>query len=139
MTRIAAVIIVTATAFAWGCGTGPTTADYAKLRSLENRVSKLESELVAAHTARDQAVNRAKAAEDKLAKEIARGVAVEKERDDARAELRAKAAEREAVQAQLDGFRKNLKELLGQMEAVNTAAPVPTPTALGTGSAARGF
>lgn len=139
MTRTAALIIVSATAFAWGCGTGPTTADYAKLRSLENRVSKLESELVSANSARDQALVRARAAEDKLAKEIARGAAVEKERDDARAELRAKVAEREAVQAQFDGFRKNLKELVGQMEAINTPVPVPTPTALGTGSAARGY
>ena len=44
-------------------------------------------------------------------------VNVEKERDDLKVQLRAKLNERDTVQAQYDGFRKNMKELMGQADA----------------------
>jgi chromosome segregation ATPase len=143
MTRTAATLVIAGAVLAWGCGTKPTTAvtDPAKLKSLEARVAKLEAELSAAHAARDQAAARAKLAEEKLAKEIARGLEVERERDGVRADLRVRLAERDALQGQFDGFRKNLRDLLGQADAAATVTPstVPSPTALGTGSAARGY
>ncbi len=116
---ILAAVVVT-----WGCSKAPTgqSASSAQGKSLESRVAKLEQELKAAQ---------AKAAdlEEKFRTEQARGLAAEKERDELRAGLKARTAERDAVQAQYDGFRKSLKDLLGHAEAAQALPAVPVAPA----------
>jgi hypothetical protein len=124
MTRTPSILALLAAAVvaAWGCGQKPAgqTASLApgQARSLEARVTKLEQDLKAAQA-------RASDWEERYRKELARGQAVEKERDDLQATLKARTAERDAVQARYDGFHKSLRELVGQMEA--SATPHPTP------------
>ena len=99
----------------WGCAPAPqpVVAD----KSVDARVTKLERELKTV-----QESSAALAAQIK--QEQARVLEVEKEREDLRAQLKAKHAERELVQAQYDGFRKGVRELLTQADAA--AAPKPT-------------
>ncbi len=132
MTRNQTILALLATAVvAWGCGRAPNgqsaSLSPTASKSLEARVAKLEQELKAAQV---QAAD----AETRLRAELARGQAIEKERNDLRASLKVRTTERDNVQAQFDGFRKSLKDLLGQMEAT-AAAPQHNPGSLPTVSA----
>ena len=99
----------------WGCSpyqpAGPSAPD----RTLEERVGKLEKDLKAA---KEQ--NAALAAD--LKTDRVKLVAAEKDRDDGRATLKARADELSKAQGELDGVRKGLKELLGRVDAA--LAPV---------------
>lgn len=105
----------------------PESSD--KLKALEARVAKLETDLHDATTARDAAVGKWKV-------EQSRAVALEKERDAVRQVLAVRTAEKDSLQVQFDGFRKNLKELLGQTETATrpgTDSPanvLPNPAGL---------
>ncbi|OWK36339.1 hypothetical protein [Fimbriiglobus ruber] len=126
------ILAITFAAFvaAWGCGKSPNTdpvaADGNQLKALDGRVAKLEKELKAAEVARDAARKQANDSENKFKNEQVRALAVEKEREELRDGLKARTAEREALQVQMDGFRKNLKDLLGQVEAASGVLPAPT-------------
>jgi outer membrane murein-binding lipoprotein Lpp len=123
-TLLALLAVVVA---AWGCGKTPTGQPAANNnKSLEARVAKLETDLKAAQA---QAAD----LDAKFRAEQARGQAVEKERDALRADLKSRTTERDTLQAQFDGFRKNLKDLIGQAEAAQGLPAVP---AVPTGSAA---
>ena len=86
-------------------------------------MAKLEDELKSTTAARDTFRTKLAAIEEQLRTETARGVALQKERDDGLANLKAKSLERDQVQTQFDSFRKNIKELLGQTEAVQASQP----------------
>ena len=69
---------------------------------------------------------------------------MEKERDALRADLKSRTTERDALQAHFDGFRKNLKDLIGQAEAAQGLPLVPTgppsiPTAVNASPAPKGL
>jgi chromosome segregation ATPase len=126
------LIVVAGFIAAWGCGQSPSSG-----RSLEARVAKLEQELKASEAARDSARAQAVAAEQKLKQEQARATTVEKE---LRNTLQARTAERDQALAQFEGFRKNLKDLLGQVEAAANTLPATTqPTSASTVAVPKGF
>ena len=100
----------------WGCAPASQQAPVAD-KSVDARVTKLEREL---KTMQDSST--VLTAQIKL--EQARVAEVEKEREDLRAQLKAKHAERDLVQSQYDGFRKGVRDLLAQADA----AAVPKPT-----------
>jgi uncharacterized protein YhaN len=134
MTRTQTLLaLLAALVVAWGCGKTPTGPPAANNKTLESRVAKLEHDLKAAQA-------QASDLDAKFRAEQARGLAVEKERDALRADLKSRTTERDALQAHFDGFRKNLKDLIGQAEAAQglPAAPggsaavnsLPTPKGL---------
>jgi septal ring factor EnvC (AmiA/AmiB activator) len=124
MTRTQTLLaLLAAVAVAWGCAKSPTGPPAANNKSLEARVAKLEHDLKAAQT---QAAD----LDAKFRAEQARGQAVEKERDALRADLKSRTTERDTLQAQFDGFRKNLKDLIGQAEAAQGLPATPAPTAV---------
>jgi outer membrane murein-binding lipoprotein Lpp len=96
-----------------------------KFKSLEARVAKLEEDLRSTTAERDAAVARAANFEQKWRAEASRAVVFEKERDAARHSLIARTTERDTLQVQFDGFRKNLKELIGQAETAARPATQP--------------
>jgi septal ring factor EnvC (AmiA/AmiB activator) len=99
----------------WGCAPAPQQSPVAD-KSVDARVTKLEREL--------KTVQESSAAlSAQIKQEQARVLEVEKEREDLRAQLKAKHAEREMVQSQYDGFRKGVRDLLTQADAA--AAPKP--------------
>ena len=130
MLRAVTILLIIFAGFisAWGCGqTTPGAMSSSKLSSLEARVSKLEKDLKATETARDAALAKAADAERRFHSEEARSNCLEKERDSLQANLKARVTEKEQLQTQFDGFRKNLKELVVQMDSAS-ALPLNSPT-----------
>lgn len=105
---------------------GPKT-DGDKFKALEARVAKLEEDLRSATAERDGAVARAASFEQKWKAEASRAIVFEKERDAARHALIARTTERDTLQVQFDGFRKNLKDLIGQAETAARPTPLTQP------------
>jgi chromosome segregation ATPase len=127
---------------AYGCARGPAGSPGGgdRVAQVEAKLQRLEEDFRAAAAARDAFRQRLTAAEQKLAaaqrqldEAVAAAAQDRQDRDAARAEAKAAAAERDAAQAQFTAFRKNVRDLLGQAEAVSApAAPtltvVPIPT-----------
>ena len=117
----------------WGCARGPdssTTAVNDRVKSLEAKTAKLEEDLRSTYVAKEQLRKDLTAAEEAQAnmqREIDRLKLVSKERDELKVRLGARTLERDTLQAQYEGFRKNIKELLGQADAAaNPSGPVPS-------------
>ncbi len=130
MIRAVTILLVIFAGFisAWGCGqTTPGANSVSKLSSLESRVSKLEKDLKATETARDAALAKALDAERRFRSEEARSNGLEKERDTLQANLKARVTEKDQLQTQFDGFRKNLKDLVVQMDSAS-ATPLQSST-----------
>jgi chromosome segregation ATPase len=132
----------------YGCAKGPAGGSE-KNPSLESKVQRLEEDFRAAASARDQFKQKLLAAEERqsqlqkqLDQDRASAVA---ERDALKAEVKARTTERDTLATQYDGFRKGLKELIGQAEnalanpsaATPAVAGAPNPTPTETGSALR--
>ena len=119
MTRTVKILLVLGlTVFGvWGCSKGSTGSTADKSHN-EAKVAKLEDELKSTAAARDTFRTKLAAIEEQLRTETARGIALQNERDVGLTNLKAKSLERDQVQTQFDSFRKNIKELLGQTEAV---------------------
>lgn len=87
----------------WGCSPYQSSATAPPDKSLEVRVEKLEKEL--------------KAAKEQTTGEQTKRVAAEKERDALKAQVKLRGDELTRAQADLDGLRKGLKDLLGKADA----------------------
>lgn len=106
------LLIVGLTVFGiWGCGKSGTQEG-----SPSARIAKLEEELKAATAARDTFRQKLSDSETLHRAETAKVKELLKERDDLQGKLARKSEEQKELQAQYDGFRKNLKELIGQAE-----------------------
>lgn len=114
----------------YGCAKGPGAAS-AEAEGSGARVKKLEEDYRAAAAARDQFRQKLVYAEDQQAKaqkELERTrAAAAAERDALKGEVKARTAERDALQVQYETFRKNLKELLGSADAAAGALNLPAP------------
>ena len=137
----AAIIVVAGLITVWGCGSQPESSS--KIQSLETRIAKLEQDLKSLEGSRDAAKKSSQEFELKyhqeqvrVQEEQTRVAALEKERDELRATLKTRTEERDGVYAQYEGFRKGLKQMLGQADvaaaqfklAVPTVTVIPAPT-----------
>jgi len=124
----------------WGCARGPeptaSTAAAAandRVKTLEARSAKVEDDLKQTLAAKDtlrRKLGEAEEAQVRMQQEIDRLLSVERERDQLivslssrtaerdqlTVSLRSRTSERDQLQVQFDGFRKNIRELLGQAE-----------------------
>lgn len=108
------LLIVGLTIFGvWGCGKSTSTSEGG---SPTAKIAKLEDELKAATAARDSFRQKLADSENANRAESARYQALAKERDELQGKLARKGDEYKELQVQYDGFRKNLKELIGQAE-----------------------
>ena len=130
-TYLIALIFAAGTALGVGCTASKSPADsVAALGALEARVTKLEKDLRAAEATRDAAVGRASAAElaqrdlaAKLAALTASHQVATRDRDGLKVQLAARTAEKDQLAQHLDQFRKNLRELLGQVDSAAGVDP----------------
>lgn len=120
-------LLVFLTAAAVGCTQRPTAAVGDTDRGLEAKVAKLEKDLKSLQDEANKARAEARRQVDAAAQQVAD---LGKERDELKALLKARTGERDGLQAQYDGFRKDLKELLGKMDAASNTANPPTVTLL---------
>ena len=127
-------VLVMVSAVIVGCSQRPTAATGGNDRTLETKVAKLEKDLKAlqdeATTARVEAARQIADA----AKQVAD---LGKERDELMTLLTSRTGERDVVQTQYDTFRKELKELVGKMDAAASGVAPPAVTALGLPSLER--
>jgi TolA-binding protein len=116
----------------WGCSrstTPPANAD--RLRSLETQNARLEDDLRSISSVRDQLRSRLSLVEDeqaRLQQEVERLQQVVRERDELRVTLKTRTQERDIYQAEFEGFRKGLRELIGQTEVSLTSKLNPAPS-----------
>lgn len=103
----------------YGCAKGPTTPPGDRT-GLEAKVQRLEEDVKAAAAAREAFRQKAVAAEQEL---IARQKQFEQQRDVIAAQLKARTAERDSLQAQHVGFIKNLREQLDKAESAMNGGP----------------
>jgi len=134
-------LLVVLAAVTVGCTQRPTASTGGHDRALEAKVAKLEKDLNAlqnqAVTARDEAARQLADAARQVA-DSAQRVAdlgqqrdtLSQERDMLKLQLKARTGERDVVQGQLDTFRKDLKELLGKVDAAANAITPPAVSSL---------
>ncbi len=135
MTRSEKILgfVLVALVGAWGCAKTSESAGASKNPSLEAKAQRLEEDFRAAAASRDQFRQKLTEAEERLATaetrtsqlqtqfEEARG-----QRDTLKVDLQVRTTERDNLATQYDGFRKNLKNLLGQAEnALGTPSNPP--------------
>ena len=118
----------------WGCTRGPVDSGSSgttdKLKTLEARAARLEDDFKSMTASRDQLRKKIDAAEtdkERLQQEIERLKGVVRERDELKVTLAARTVEHDTYQTQYEGFRKTLKDLIGQAE-VALVAPAAPPT-----------
>ncbi len=97
----------------WGCGKSNSTNAQ---NAAAMKIAKLESDLRAAIDARDLFRQKFNESQTQARLESHRYQAVVKERDELVVKLQQKTEEHRELQVQYDGFRKNLKDLIGQAE-----------------------
>jgi hypothetical protein len=118
----------------YGCTRTPSGSPGASTAALEAKIQRLEEDFRAAAAARDSFRQKLVAAEEKQGalqrqfEQTATAAAQDRQdRDAARAELKQRTTERDNLQVQYDGFRKNLKELIGQAEVALNGGPAVAP------------
>jgi len=115
-------VLVVACLGLWGCAQGAANghASAQRMRALESKLAKVETEFRAVVADREQVRKHLAATEqdrDKLR-------ASAKQCDELRQQLTARTSERDSVQSQFDQFRKEIRNLLGRAD---TAAASNTP------------
>jgi septal ring factor EnvC (AmiA/AmiB activator) len=119
----------------WGCSRSPSQPQPTLNTSSANqqaKLTRLEDELKLVESSRDEARKQIRDLEQKLQKQLATLITVEKERDELKLQLKTRTGERDALQTHFDGFRKNLKEILGQADAVYQLPSIPSTTQTST-------
>jgi len=120
--RIVGFVLVTLFG-AYGCTQAPGGTD--RDVSPATKLQRLEEDLKATAAARDQF-------KEKLFEAENRQVQLQKQLDTERTELKTRTTERDTIATQYDGFRKNLKDLLGQAEsALANPTGSLSPTSVG--------
>lgn len=104
----------------WGCAKGPASASSDTTSATVAKLQKLEDDYRAAISARDQFRVKLAVSEEQQAKTAA-------ELTEARIKAEKLATERDALNAQYESFRKNLKELLGSADSAVSALNIPAP------------
>jgi septal ring factor EnvC (AmiA/AmiB activator) len=122
----------------WGCSRSPsqpiTSSSAPTGSTLLAKITRLEQELKLVESSRDDARAQVRDLEQKVQKQLAFLQGVEKERDELKLQLKTRTSERDTLQTHYDGFRKNLKDMLGQADAVfqtptttRTSTPLKLP------------
>jgi hypothetical protein len=120
--KIAGFLLVTLFG-AYGCTQAPGGTD--RSTSPGAKLQRLEEDLKATAAARDQYKQKYIETENHQAQ-------LQKQLDSERAQLRARTSERDTIATQYEGFRKNLKDLLGQAEsALGNPSGSISPTTIG--------
>lgn len=123
----------------WGCaenGQSPGASLADRVKALEAKNAKLEDDFRAVAGARDQLRRKLAVAEEeqaKLQKQVEDQLqTANRERDELRGQLSERTKERDALVKQFEGFRKTLKDLIGQAEAALPHLAEPVTSAADT-------
>ena len=122
--RQAVAVLFVSLVGVWGCTRGTSITSLSdRVKALEAKNSRLESDFRAAAASRDQLRTMLTQSEEQLQKLQV----VVKERDELKAQVKLKISERDQVAAQFDMFRKSLRDLVGQAESTALKSPDGDP------------
>jgi len=124
----------------YGCAKTPL-APAGDERSAREKLQKIEAEHQAVVAARDQFRQKSLSLEQEQARltqdlETLKANSA-RELASLNDQLKTRSAERDTLQVQYDGFRKNIKELIGQAEASLPVSPTPLASTSAEGNVAR--
>lgn len=131
----------------YGCAKVPSAQSTGsdKHPSLQAKAQRLEEDYRSVAAARDQFRQKLQAAEERqsqLQRQLDQAQAdAATERETLKAEIKARTTERDIVAVQYDGFRKSLKDLIGQAEnslGNPTLPTAPAPVQVGSQTTASG-
>jgi len=132
------LIAITVTLSIWGCAQNPSPSPKVqaeKIKTLEERLSKMEDDHQILLSTRDQMKSRISALEEDrtaLEKKLIHHKEVVQERDELKALTDVRTSERDASQLRCDLLKKGLQELLGQDDSmISTSKPVPSRATAG--------
>ena len=114
----------------WGCAQERNGAANTKIRDLAARNAKLEEDYRVATTTTDalkKKLAQTEAQRSDLVKQIEALQEVVRERDELKGQVASRTGERDALQAQLVQFGKELQSLAGRIEAAATGRTPATP------------
>jgi septal ring factor EnvC (AmiA/AmiB activator) len=113
---------------AYGCAKGPGSAGTTESNTTPAaKTQKLEDDYRAAIAARDQFRQKLAAAEEQQAKTQRELEQTRTTAETLKGEVKARTGERDALNAQFETFRKNLKDLLGTADTAVGALNLPAP------------
>jgi chromosome segregation ATPase len=139
------IILLVGALCIWGCtqssGTGSTKTE--KVKSLEEKLAKLEDENKSVAVARDQLRKKLIETEEQKLKiqrefEEQQGANV-RERDDLKSQLASRTNERDSLQVQFDLMRKSLRNILSQADTISASFPKNRVTAAADSAQHGGF
>jgi len=124
-------IAIAITLSIWGCAQNPGPSPKVqaeKIKTLEERISKMEEDHLLLIANRDQLKTRISALEEDraaLESKLVNHKAVVQERDDLKTMVEVRTGEKEAIQLRCELFKKGLQDLIGQDDSMlSTAKPV---------------
>jgi len=127
------VVMVTTLLGLWGCTQNSSSASSsARLRELEARAARLEDDYKTAVAARDQARKKVNLLEEQraqLAQQLEQLQRVARERDELRQQLTTRTVERDALQAGLLQFSRDLQNLATKVDQVAQGSGAAAPPA----------
>ncbi len=134
--KVFAVLVIAALGV-WGCAQGPAqnAGGSDRVKSLEREIAKLQDDYRSVSAIRDQ-LRKALADKEETRLQLQNDLdqlqaSAAKEREELRAQLNARCAERDAAMTQFDQFRKGVRNLLIQADAAAAStgnAPVASVT-----------
>lgn len=107
----------------WGCTHQKNGAYHSKIRELENRYIKLEEDYKVVIQAGDQMRKKVVQLETQraeLSSQVDELKNIGRERDQLRAQLTGRTAERDSLRTQIGQFRKDVQDLIGRMDTALT-------------------
>jgi len=123
------IIILAGALCIWGCtqSSGTNNVKAEKLKSVEEKLSKLEDENKSVALARDQLRKKLIETEEQKVKlqrqmEELKNTTI-RERDELKSQLAARTTERDSVQVQFDLIRKSLRNILNQADTISASFP----------------
>ncbi len=132
------LIAIAVTLGIWGCAQNPGPSPKVqaeKIKTLEERLSKMEDDHQILLSTRDQMKSRISALEEDrtaLEKKLIHHKEVVQERDDLKALTDIRTSERDASQLRCELYKKGLQELLGQDDyIISTSKPAPSRAIVG--------
>jgi len=132
------LIAIAVTLGIWGCAQNPGPSPKVqaeKIKTLEERLSKMEDDHQILLSTRDQMKSRISALEEDrnaLEKKLIHHKEVVQERDELKALTDVRTSERDASQLRCELFKKGLQELLGQDDSmISTSRPAPSRATAG--------
>jgi SMC interacting uncharacterized protein involved in chromosome segregation len=133
--RMFAVIVFVSSLGLWGCSSQKTGTFTAKIKELEDRHAKLESQQRTLVSQNQESRRKIEKLETDLGAQREELQTLRTERDDLRKQIGARTVERDNLHAQLGQLAKDLQSMVGRVEAAMNTVPAP---AIAEGSAPAG-